>query len=92
MVAAGICWMGEGGQVEIAKLWEPQRCAEDEGREGRRGECGRRARWCWNALIHEVIRVSTAIRLRIRNIIRKMRHISSVDGWIGLSSNQNHFS
>ena len=34
MVAAGICWMGEGRQVEIAKLWEPRQYAEDEGREG----------------------------------------------------------
>lgn len=34
MVAAGICWMGEGGRVEIAKLWEPRQYAEDEGREG----------------------------------------------------------
>lgn len=24
----------EGGRVEIAKLWEPRQCAEDEGREG----------------------------------------------------------
>lgn len=23
MVAAGICWMGEGDQVKIAKPWEP---------------------------------------------------------------------
>lgn len=37
MVAAGICWMGEGGRFEIAKLWEPWQCAEDEGSEGGKG-------------------------------------------------------
>lgn len=26
--------MGEGGRVEIAKLWEPQQGAEDEGSKG----------------------------------------------------------
>ncbi|KAM7391431.1 hypothetical protein PAMP_022120 [Pampus punctatissimus] len=37
MVAAGICWMGEGGRVEIAKLWEPRQCAEgwEDGKVGK---------------------------------------------------------
>ena len=36
--------LGEGGRVEIAKLWEPRQCAEDEGREGGKG--GGRVQGC----------------------------------------------
>lgn len=48
--------MGEGGRVEIAKLWEPQQYAEDEGRVGGKRGAGREleAKRHRNAMNYEV--------------------------------------